>query len=252
MFSWEGAVGHQVLGAARHLPPRGAKGRTMCFWKAICNFHSMALFLKAAYFQQVVTNKATCIFVLMSDTGWVLGVFIQIEKAQWMDDPALCLRACSRLWMSDWEYSHSAEVWSSVCRHNRARNTFWRMVEFTSIRPLMPFLLGLKWFLTFPSLTVLWLLFCADEEVSRKHIEHVIYYTYVQPTAGKWLGLYRTGLVLNGNMTASLCLLSLTPICLEKEENTLIWNLFSLCPLPFPSHSNPWRRLPTTAIQCNW
>lgn len=41
-----------------------------------------------------------------------------------MDDPALCLRACSRLWMSDWEYPHSAEVWSSVFRHNGAQNTF--------------------------------------------------------------------------------------------------------------------------------
>lgn len=57
------------------------------------------------------------------------------------------------------------------------RTRFWRMVEFTSVCPLMPFLSGLKWFVTcFPSLTLLWLLFCADE-VSRKPIEHVIYYT---------------------------------------------------------------------------
>lgn len=99
------------------------------------------------------------------------------------------------------------------------------MVEFTLVRPLMPFLLGLKWFLTyFPSLTVLWLLFCADEEVSRKHIEHVIYYTYVQSTAGKWLGLYQTALS-SGNVRASLCLLSLSPTYLKKEENSLVPNL---------------------------
>lgn len=70
----------------------------------------------------------------MSDTGWVLGFFMPIEEAQWMNDPALCLRACSRLRMSDWEYSQSAEVWLSVCRHNRAQNTFWRMLWSNSLR----------------------------------------------------------------------------------------------------------------------
>lgn len=148
---------------------------------------------------------------------------MQIEEAEWMDDPALCLRACSRLRMSDWEYSHSAEVWSSVCRHNGAQNTFWRM----------PWLNSLWYVLWCPSFWVqngfshafqAWLRCdsCADEEASRRHIEHVIHYTYVQSTAGKWHGLYQTGLVLNGNVRASLCLLSLIPICLKKEEHCLV------------------------------
>lgn len=174
-----------------------------------------------------------------------------------MDDPALCLRDTQQQTLNVW-----LEIFSLCKSVILCLQPHWSpehilknaVVEFTSVRPLMPFLLGLKWFLTyFSSLTVLWLLFCADEEVSRKHIGHVIYYTYVQSTAGKWLGLYQTGLVLNGSVRTSLCLLSLIPICLEKEENSPVkpWPLFrtslSYAPSSSPSHSSPNEPLENSA-----
>lgn len=164
----------------------------------------------------------------MCDTGWVLGVFLQIDEAQcfcwWMIQ--LCLRACSRLRMSGWEYSHSAKVWSSAGT-TEPRTHFeechgW--IHFGTSSDALP--LGFKMVShILPKLDCVVATFlCWWRSLQKAYWAcYILHICAIH--CWEMAGAVPNCSFLSGNVRASLCLLSLSPTYLKKEENSLVPNL---------------------------